>query len=260
MNKKLLALLIIALGLGGTVLAFKFGILGTEELWQMSEQGKWIMPLLLVSAVIDSINPCAFSVLLLTIAFLLSIGKLRSSILKIGGMYIVGIFFAYVAIGLGLLQALHIFDTPHFMAKVGATLLIVLGTINLLNEFFPSFPWKPRIPRAAHEKIAQLMEKTSLPAAFFLGILVGLCEFPCTGGPYLMVIGLLHDQTTYLRGAGYLLIYNLIFVLPLVVVLLMAGNEKIVEKMEKWQKEEKRNMRYIGGIIMILIGILIFFV
>ena len=77
-----------------------------------------------VAALIDSINPCAFSVLIVTIAFLLSIGQPRTSLLAIGGAYILGIFLVYVVIGRGLLQTLHIFDTPHFMAKVGAAMLI----------------------------------------------------------------------------------------------------------------------------------------
>ena len=126
----------------------------------------------------DSINPCAFSVLLLTIAFLFSLGKMRSSILKIGGVYIFGIFLAYLLIGLGILQALHVFSVPHFMAKVGATLLILLGFIGIINEFFPSFPIRLAIPTLSHRTIAGLMEKASVPTAFILGALVGICEFP----------------------------------------------------------------------------------
>src|SRR3990167_8512835 len=188
MNKKLFVLLGIAVALIGSLAAIKFGNIGTTALWNLSQEGKWVLPLVGISALIDSINPCAFSVLLLTIAFLLSVGKLRSGILKIGSFYIFGIFLAYMLIGLGLLQALHIFNTPHFMAKVGAGLLITLGLINLINEFFPAFPIKLRIPHSAHHKMAVLMEKSSMMTAFLLGGLVGLCEFPCTGGPYLMVL------------------------------------------------------------------------
>ncbi|MEK7507705.1 MAG: hypothetical protein AAB602_01315, partial [Patescibacteria group bacterium] len=150
-------------------------------LWKISSGGAWFLPLLVVAAIADSINPCAFSILILTVAFLISIGKLRSGILKIGGAYIFGILAVYILIGLGILQALHLFNTPHFMAKVGAMLLIALGGINIINEFFPRFPIKLRIPQAAHGKMAALMEKASVPTAFILGGLVGLCEFPCTG-------------------------------------------------------------------------------
>lgn len=254
MTKKLTILVTVGIVLLGFVFFFKFGNIGTATLWNLSNEGKWLLPLVSVAALIDSINPCAFSILLLTIAFLFSIGKLRHDIMKIGGVYILGIFLAYVLIGLGILQALHIFNTPHFMARVGASLLIMLGTINLMNEFFPSFPIKLRIPRAAHRKMAELMEKGSVPTAFILGALVGLCEFPCTGGPYLMVLGLLHDQGTYLSGVSYLLLYNLIFILPLVIILSIASDKGLLERVQAWQQKERKLMRFGGGIAMIILG------
>src|SRR3989344_459538 len=198
--RKILILILVGIALVGLAIIFRSNPAVSGWLWSVSNGGKWLLPLVGVAALIDSINPCAFSILLLTIAFLFSVGKLRSRILEIGGVYILGIFLVYILIGLGILQALHLFNTPHFMAKVGAFLLIALGVINLINEFFPNFPIKLRIPSAAHHKMAELMDKGSIPAAFLLGILVGLCEFPCTGGPYLMVLGLLHDQSTYFTG------------------------------------------------------------
>ncbi len=257
-NKKLAILIAIGVILFGAVILLKTGNIGTTVLWNLSDQGKWLLPLVGIAALIDSINPCAFGILLLTIAFLFSIGKMRSGVLKIGSVYILGLFTVYLLIGLGILQALHFFNTPHFMAKVGAGLLIILGGINLINEFFPSFPIKFRIPQVAHRKIAELMNKASLPTAFLLGVLVGLCEFPCTGGPYLMVLGLLHDQGTYLTGVGYLLFYNLIFILPLVVILLIASDNALLEKVKAWKKTETKHMRVWGGIAMIILGILVF--
>lgn len=260
MTKKLIILISGGILFLGLVILFKSENIGTLALWNLSDGGKWLLPLVSVSAIIDSINPCAFSVLILTIAFLFSIGKMRSSILKIGMSYIVGIFFIYLLIGLGLLQTLHLFNTPHFMAKIGAALLIILGGINLINEFFPKFPIKLKIPRLAHSKMAELMEKGSLLTAFILGGLVGLCEFPCTGGPYLMVLGLLHDQETYLSGVGYLLLYNLIFILPLVIILAIASNKSLLENVQSFQQKEKKLMHFAGGIAMVILGFVIFLI
>jgi len=259
MSKKLTILITLAALLFGVVILLKTGNIGTTMLWNLSNEGQWLLPLVGIAALIDSINPCAFGILLLTIAFLLSIGKIRSGILKIGGVYILGLFTVYLLIGLGILQALHIFNTPHFMAKAGAGLLIVLGFINLINEFFPSFPLKLAIPQSAHHKMAELMNKASYPTAFLLGALVGICEFPCTGGPYLMVLGLLHDQGTYLAGVGYLLLYNLIFILPLVVILALASDNALLEKVSAWKKSETGRMRLWGGIAMVILGLVIFF-
>lgn len=230
----------------------------TAVIWNLSSGGTKLFPLVSLAALIDSINPCAFSILLLTIAFLFSLGTIaRVRILQIGAVYIIGIFIAYIAIGLGILQALHIFSTPHFMGKVGAILLIGLGAINLINHFFPAFPLKLQIPQAAHSQIADLMRKTSIPAVFLLGMLVGLCEFPCTGGPYLMVLGLLHDAQTHVRGLWYLLWYNLLFVSPLVVVLLLASQRAVLTKLQAWKRDNLNAVRLWGGIITILLGLFI---
>jgi len=254
---KIKGLIVVALVLAGIFVFFRFSSMGTIVLWDLSDGGKWLLPLVAVAALIDSINPCAFSILLVTIAFLFSIGKLRSNIMQIGGAYIFGIFAVYILIGLGILQALHVFDVPHFMAKVGALFLIALGSINLINEFLPAFPLKLKVPHVAHRKIAELMERSSMGMAFILGALVGLCEFPCTGGPYLMVLGLLHDQATYIKGLSYLIFYNLIFVAPLIVILFIVSNESLLSKVQAWQKHERKDMKVWAGMAMILLGVLI---
>lgn len=230
----------------------------TQVIWDISGGGTKLFPLVSLAALIDSINPCAFSILLLTVAFLFSLGTFsRAKMLQIGLAYIFGIFTAYLAIGLGILGALHLFNTPHFMGVVGAYLLIGMGLINLITHFFPKFPVKLQIPHAVHGKIADLMEKSSIPAVFLLGALVGLCEFPCTGGPYLMVLGLLHDAQTKFRGLGYLVWYNILFVAPLVAVLFVASEQAVLSKLQEWKRSHLNAMRLVGGIIMILLGLLI---
>ena len=218
------------------------------------------MPLVVFSSLLDSVHPCSFSILLITIAFLFSIQVSRKKILQIGGTYIAGIFTAYFLIGLGILKVLHLFNTPHFMGKLGATILIVFGLINLINSFFPRFPIKLKIPSVAHKAMGGLLEKASFPAAFGLGLLVGICQFPCMGGPYLMVIGLLRDQVTYMAGFGYLLLYNMILSLPLVAVLWVSANPVMVSKMQEWKKTNISAVTLWAGIAMILIGILILFI
>ena len=258
MDRKLTLIAAAGMLLLAAVVLFKYGSTGTVILWGASDGGRWLLPLVLVAALIDSINPCAFSILLLTVAFLLSIGKLRSNVLQIGSAYIAGLFFVYFLIGLGLLQTLHLFHTPHFMAIVGAALLVVLGIVNVAQEFVPAFPVRFAIPQGAHRAMAVLMERASVPTAIVLGGLVGVCEFPCTGGPYLMVLGLLHDQATYYQGVGYLLLYNVIFVLPLVLILLVASDSSLLGKVQQWQQEKRSAMRLGGGSAMIALGLAIF--
>lgn len=229
-------------------------------IWKMSEGGAWLLPLVFFSSLLDSVHPCSFSILLITIAFLFSVQMERRKVLQIGGMYILGIFAAYFLIGLGLLKVLHLFNTPHFMGKLGATLLISFGVLNLINRFFPNFPLKLKIPSFAHKKMAGLLEKTSILAAFGLGLLVGVCQFPCMGGPYLMVIGLLRDQVTYYTGFGYLLFYNLILILPLVAVLYIAADKLILDKIKDWKMTNMNGVRLWAGIAMIVLGVMVLFI
>lgn len=258
MNAKVAALVAVGALLAGAAIFFSAAGSAPAALWGLSNQGAWLPPLVAVAALVDSVNPCAFSVLLVTIAFLFSLGKLRSSVLEIGLAYVLGIFLVYTLIGLGLLQVLHLFDTPHFMAKLGASLLIVLGLVSLGNHFVPAFPVKLKIPQSAHGRMAALMQKASLPSAFALGGLVGVCEFPCTGGPYLAVIGLLHDRATHAVGLGYLLLYNAVFVLPLVIILLLASDRALLERLDTWKKRNAGAMRLWGGQAMVALGLLIF--
>ncbi|MGC9603313.1 MAG: GAP family protein [Minisyncoccia bacterium] len=217
-----------------------------------------MLPIVLVAAAIDSLNPCAFSVLFLTIAFLFSLGRTRLNVLVVGGTFIFGIFLTYVLIGLGILQALTAFGVSGIIAKIGAVLLIIWGALILVNEFFPAFPIKLKMPESSHKKIAKLMEKASLPAAFVLGIIVGLYEFPCTGGPYLLVLSLLHTRGYFWSGLGYLLLYNVVFVLPLVIFLTLASNRQILDKIQEWRKNNMKGFRIWGSLILILMGFLIF--
>lgn len=260
MNKKLTILIVAIILLFAVAFIFRSSGYGAGFLWKLSNGGRWLMPLITVSAIVDSINPCAFSILLLTIAFLFSLGRLRSSVIKIGGLYILGIFLAYLLIGLGILRALHIFNTPHFMAKVGAVLLFAFGLINVFEVIWPKFPIHLRIPHSAHHKMAELIDRASLPTAFILGALVGVCEFPCTGGPYLAVLGLLHDSVTFLRGLAYLVFYNFIFVLPLIIILLVASHKKVFEKVQTWQNKEKKEERLLAGFLMVALGVIIYLI
>ena len=242
------------------IIILKFSPATASLIWNMSNGGAWLLPLVLISSLLDSVHPCSFSILLITIAFLFGLQMTRKKILQLGGLYIFGIFASYLLIGLGLLKVLHLFNTPHFMGKLGAAILIIFGVVNLINRFFPNVPIKLVLPSIVHRPMAQLMEKTSMIAVFLLGALVGICQFPCMGGPYLMVIGLLRDQVTYATGFGYLFLYNVILIVPLVLVLWFSADKSVVDKMQEWKRDNLARVRLIAGIIMIGIGALILLV
>ena len=220
----------------------------------------WVPALIGTAALVDSVNPCAFSVLFLSITFLFGLGKSRRDIVKAGLVYIFGIFITYVLIGLGILKVLSLFNIPHLMSLIGASAIIAFGLVGLINEFFPNFPIKLKIPKFAYSNIAKLLEKATLPTALLLGFVVGLFEFPCTGGPYLFVLGLLHDQNNFLKGLVYLLFYNLIFVLPLIIILAISVNKKVLQVVDSVRRAETKQARIWLALIMILLGSLVFMI
>ena len=213
-----------------------------------------------IAGLVDSINPCAFSILFITIAFLLSLKRSRGNIILIGLTYIVGIYLTYTLIGFGVLQALDVFGIPKFMSKVGGSLIIIFGLLTLANEFIPNFPIKLKIPEISKGKISELVGKATIWAALALGIFVGIAEFPCTGGPYLFILGLLHDQANYVNGVAYLLYYNFIFVLPLLVALFVVTDKVMLEKFDKLRRGETKKARIWVAVIFLSLGLLAFIV
>ena len=87
-----------------------------------------------------------------------------------------------------------------------------------------------------------------------LGLLVGLCEFPCSGGIYVGIISMLSISASFWQGFAYLIIYNIFFILPLVVILLLAFNKRTLKKIERWEKKDKKYMKLANGIMMIVLG------
>lgn len=259
LNKnKTLAITVFILILGGIFLLYS-GVFNFKAPDIRTYDG-WMPVLIATAALVDSVNPCAFSILFLSVTFLFGLGTTRKKILKAGLLYILGIFLTYTFIGLGILKVLSILNIPNLMSKVGAGIIIFFGIIALLNEFVPNFPVKLKIPKFAYSKIAIFIEKATLPASFGLGFLVGLFEFPCTGGPYLFVLGLLHDQNNFISGLLYLLFYNLIFVFPLIVILFIASNKKVLETVDSIRRAETKQARIWLAFAMILLGVLIFMI
>lgn len=213
-----------------------------------------LLPAVVVTGLLDSVNPCAFAVILLLLAFLFTLRQSRRHILKLGAVYILMIFLVYFAIGLGLLQAVRLSDDPHFVARAGSWILIGLGVVNLIEYFFPQFPLKLHMPKIAGAKTNELIGRATLPATIGAGFLVGLCTFPCSGGVYVSIITLLNAKTTMAWGIAYLGLYNLLFVLPLILILGIVGNRAAAKRWARWEREYARSIRLWYGLAMVVLG------
>jgi cytochrome c biogenesis protein CcdA len=215
-----------------------------------------LLPAVVLTGLLDSVNPCAFAVILLLVAFLFTLRKSRGRILTLGAVYVGMIFLVYFAIGLGLLQTVRLSDEPHFVARLGAALVIGLGIINLLEYYVPNFPIKLHMPAFAGTRTHKLIGAATFPATMGAGVLVGLCTFPCSGGIYVSVITLLNAKTTMAWGVSYLVLYNIMFVLPLIVILVAVGNRVTAKAWATWERKHTHKFRLWFGGSMVALGAL----
>jgi len=220
--------------------------------------------LIVFTGLLDGVNPCAFAVLLFFVAVLFRIGvkssvkKTKKQVLTVGLVYITAVFIAYLIIGLTFLRMFSIIPFTDVVAKIGAFVLIPLGVINIKDYFWPNKGLSLGIPKSLWEIIRRWMHKSAIPATFIVGLMVGLFEFPCTGGVYVSILGLLAFKETLSRGLAYLFIYNLAFVLPLLIILLFACNKRLISfSLTKWRKHKYRTMKLMSGLIMIALSTLL---
>ncbi len=221
------------------------------------DKNKSLWPLILSAGLLDGINPCAIAVLLFFVAFLFTLRSSVGRIFAYGLVYIVVIYLTYLGIGLGLFKAIILSDQPHLMAKIGAGLVIVLGLINIINVYWSRFPLKLQIPKFSQGALRHWLTRATLPAVIVGAFLVGLCTFPCSGGIYVAIVSLLAAQRTFWQGFGYLLVYNVMFVLPLLLLLGLAGNRYVLGRVAAWQSRSDQRVKLISGILMVVLGIAI---
>jgi len=212
------------------------------------------IPLIVGSAVIDSINPCAFAVLVFLILYLMTV-KNKQKMLIFGLVYIFMIFLVYFVAGLGLLSFVQSVSLTKFFYSFTAGLAIVLGLINLKDFFWYGKGITLKIPDSQKQRLNKYIRKATLPATIILGVLVAMFELPCTGGVYLAIISLLAAKHTWWSAFFNLLVYNVIFVLPLIVILLAVYKGLPPEKVDKWRQEKKKWMKLSVGLVLIALGI-----
>lgn len=216
------------------------------------------IPLIVGSAAIDSINPCAFAVLIFLILYLMTV-KNRRHMLYIGLVYIFIVFLVYFLAGLGLLSFIQSVHVTKYFYYFTAVLSIILGLLNLKEVVWSDKGLTLGIPESKKVLLQKYIRKATLPAAIILGVLVALFELPCTGGVYLAILALLASQNTWLSAVIYLLIYNFIFVLPLLIILFAVYFGLSPEKVDAWRKEQKKWMRLAIGLVLVALGVIMLF-
>ncbi|MDP3064891.1 MAG: cytochrome c biogenesis protein CcdA [Chloroflexota bacterium] len=213
-----------------------------------------LLPTVLAAGFADGINPCAFAVMAFLVAFLFALRKSRSHVLAVGAAYILGMYVVYFALGLGLLRGITLFGQPHLIAFVSAGVVVALGLVQVKDALYPRLPVHLSMPAPLWRMTKGMMSRTGVLSAAALGGLVGLCTVPCSGGIYVGILGLLASQASYLKGVGYLAVYNVMFVLPLVAILAVTGNRPTALALAQWERKHTRMAHLFAGVAMLALG------
>jgi cytochrome c biogenesis protein CcdA len=215
------------------------------------------IPVVLATAAIDSINPCAIGVLILLIATLLGLSKNRHKMLMVGMIYISAVFITYLAAGFGLLIFIQKLNISELLSWIVGSLVIVLGLFEMKDFFWYGKGLTLQIPARRAQQIKQYMKKVTIPGSIFLGMFVAAVELPCTGGPYLAITTLLAKIGLSWEVFWLLVLYNFIFVLPLLVILFLVYFGISTNQVKSWKNKQKRWMRLFIGLVMVILGILL---
>ncbi len=217
-----------------------------------------------VGGLIDGINPCAFTVLILFITAMLAtvstaadVNAARRRIIGMGSIYIASVFLTYLGLGIGLLATSALFSRLHAPARVGAILAIGMGLWMLKDYFLPDVGPRLAAPKFVGQWTVDAARKATIPALIVGGFLIGLCTVPCSGAVYLAVLSLLSMQSSAFVGFAYLLLYNAMFILPLVVLLIAASARPTLNKLAHWNLHHKEWVRLALGSGVVMMGLLI---
>ncbi len=214
------------------------------------------IPLVIGAALVDGINPCAFAVLIFLMLSLMVLDS-RKRVVAVGATFILAVFCFYFLSGLGLFAVVQSSGMSRLVSMAAAGIAILAGVISIWEAL-----WKRKtpflsIPDSTRGIIEAWVKKGSLPGAFVLGVLVGIFELPCTGGIYLAILSLLSNRMTLYEGIPYLLLYNLVFILPLVLILAVIAFGVAPEQLERLREEKRPLIRLAMGGVMILLGIIL---
>ncbi|MCK4840735.1 MAG: hypothetical protein KAT04_02495 [Methylococcales bacterium] len=215
--------------------------------------------IVLGAAAIDSINPCAIGVLLFLGSVLMRVSSNKTMLLQLGITYILTVYIVYTLSGLGLIWfqvTLIRYGFAEIVGIIVGALVITLGLIEIKDFFWYGKGISLEISPQYKEKITKMAEKISWLGIITIGAFVAMVELPCTGGPYLAITAIL-AKSFDMQALIYLFIYNVIFILPLLVILLLLYFGTSSLKLKQWRQRNRKWMNLSSGLLMISLGALL---
>jgi len=214
-------------------------------------------PIVLGSGFADGFNPCAFALLVLFATYTLTLvnavtadgsptPSARRTLLGAGSLYVGAVFITYFLIGLGLFSFLSWLGEDHLVARVAAVVALLMAVWMLKDVFLPGWGPSMAAPSGTHGAMNKVMQRGGLAGMLLAGVLVGICTVPCSGAVYLSIITVLHASGGGPVGLALLALYNVAFIVPLLIFLLAISNRRVLGTLGRWNK---RNGAVVKGVL-----------
>ena len=225
------------------------------------------VPVILGAGFLDGFNPCAFGVLILFATFALGLAARESvasggpstaaasrRVLGLGSLFVAGVLVTYFLLGLGMLSAIVTatnFGSSHLPSRVAALIAIGMGIWMLRDALLPDARLQLAAPHALHGRMRSWARTSSPVALIGGGVLIGLCTVPCSGAVYLGVVAFLGAGGSVAAGLGGLVLYNVAYITPLVLLLVLASRPGVIRTINRWHLE------HAGGTKLMLAGVVL---
>lgn len=262
-NKKFLIIGLVLLGLVG----FYFLARNVSVDWLKEIGGELPLPVFtFLIGLLDGFNPCTLFVLTVFLGLVISVSQERKRILIVGLVFVGFVFLVYF---LFMAAWLNVFKFIGFIEplRIGVALVAIIAGLINCKEFFFFRKWVTLMIQEKHkilllrkiEKMKGLITTGSMGALILasvaLAAFTSLVEIPCTAGFPLIYTAILAGKMGSGWGYyGYLLFYNLMYVVPISIVVLVMGwtfkAGQISQKQMRW-------IKLAGGLVMILLGIIL---
>lgn len=218
---------------------------------------------ILGAALVDSINPCVLGVLIFLIAFLNKIFRSPKRMLLGGFIYTAVVYATYLLLGLGIIKTATNFEVARTFYWAAAAIAIVAGLLEIKDYFWYGRGFSLQIVPGGAQRIKFYTEKLALVenrhpligllSIGLLGIFVVLVELPCTGAPYFAILALIAEGYVA-KALPYLLLYNFVFIAPLLIVIAFSYFGTSSETLENWRKQHRGLMRLGIGVFLLILG------
>jgi len=182
------------------------------------------LPVVIFAGLLDGVNPCAITVLIFFISFL-QVREKRGRNLAVF-LFISGVFIAYLSFGLGIIKGINKFYSFRRVIDLIAVMLCSYFAIQSFFDYKKAKLGKAKAmilktPERLNNIARRLIRNTkgAVIIALPLGIVISLLEFVCTGQEYVpTILYMLKTGNRIARAIQLLTVYNLAFVLPLILV------------------------------------------